>query len=128
MDDMAATLEEKLDDCTYKTLLVVSFYANFFMYQLNVLQKLGKGLDDIHPFSDTSWVDVVLRESERMLLPDHETAPKTASRIWGFISKFVILDRFLKTLGVAELLPGIEVPRRICSSEHLGTASKVSDS
>ena len=97
------------------------------MTVLNVTQKLGKGLDDIHPFSDTSSVDVVLRECERILLPDHEMAPKTASRIWGFISKFVILDRFVKTLGLGHER-AMKVPRRMSSFANLGTALKVSNS
>jgi len=61
-----------------------------------------------------------------MLSPELEAVgPKNASRIWGFLSKFVILDRFLKTLGLAKLYPGLAVPREKCSVEHLGTASKV---
>jgi len=52
--------------------------------------------------------------------------PKNAGRIWGFLSKFVMLDRFGKTLGVAEIYPGIPLPRSVCSPEYLGTAGKVS--
>jgi hypothetical protein len=61
-----------------------------------------------------------------MLSPELEAVgPKNASRIWGFLSKFVILDRFLKTLGLGKLYPGLSVPREKRSLEHLGTASKV---
>lgn len=84
-------------------------------------------MDEIHPFSDTVSVDVVLRDSERMLLPEMDAVgPKNASRIWGFMSKFVMLDRFLKTLGLAQMYVGHPVPRKIFSRDYLGTASKVS--
>jgi hypothetical protein len=83
-------------------------------------------LDEVRPFSDTIGVDVVLRDSEMILSSELEAVgPKNASRIWSFISKFVILDRFLKALGLAEIYPGPSSPRQICSPERLGTASKV---
>jgi len=94
---------------------------------MSFLQKFGKGLDEVHPFSDTSGVDVLLRESEYMLSLDMDAVgPKNASRIWGFMSKFVMLDRFSKTLGVANVYPGVRVPKRMCSLSYIGTASKVS--
>ena len=69
---------------------------------------------------------MVLRESERMLSRDMDAVgPKNASRIWGFISKFVMLDRFIKTLGLADLYPGIPIHRYHCDTEYLGTASRV---
>jgi hypothetical protein len=43
------------------------------------------------------------------------------------MSKFAMLDRFSKTLGVAKLHPGISVPRKPLSLDYFGTASKVSD-
>jgi hypothetical protein len=88
-------------------------------------QKLGKGLDEGYPFSDTVSVDVVLREAEQILsthLCGH------ASRIWGFMSKFVMLDRFCKTLGVAKQYPGKTVVKKMCSNDYLGTGSKVNNS
>jgi len=51
---------------------------------------------------------------------------RDASRIWGFMSKFAMLDRFSKTLGADNHYPGIRVPRKSCSREYLGTSSKVS--
>jgi len=52
--------------------------------------------------------------------------PKNASRIWGFMSKFVMLDRFAKTLGGAEAHPGISVPKTKMQKDQLGSAAKVS--
>jgi hypothetical protein len=84
-------------------------------------------LDEVHPFSETPAVDVVLREAEQILSPHLEAVGrKNASRIWGFMSKFAMLDRFGKTLGVAKLYPGIPVPKKTCPSDYLGTGSKVS--
>lgn len=72
-------------------------------------------------------MDVVLRESEKMLSQDMEMiGPKNAARIWGFVSKFVMLDRFIKALGLAELLPGFPVERTFHTEEHFGKAAKVS--
>jgi hypothetical protein len=51
---------------------------------------------------------------------------KHAGRIWGFISKFVMLDRFGKTLGAAEVYPGLIFPKTMRSDDFYGTASKVS--
>lgn len=51
---------------------------------------------------------------------------KYAGRIWGFISKFVMLDRFSKTLGASNIYPGRLITRRICPPDYFGTASKVS--
>lgn len=99
-----------------------------FYNQLNshVSQKFGKGLDEVHPFSDTSGVDVLLRAEEMILSPKWElVGSKNAGRIWGFISKFVMLDRFAKTLGAADVYPGIVVPRKMCSNDYLGTGLKV---
>jgi hypothetical protein len=52
--------------------------------------------------------------------------PKNASRIWGFMSKFVMLDRFIKALGAAEIHPGLCVARRTCPMEYFGTVDRVS--
>lgn len=64
-----------------------------------------------------------------MLSPNlDEVGTKNAARIWGFMSKFVVLDRFAKTLGVRDVYPGPSVPRKkICSFEYIGTGSKVSN-
>lgn len=72
-------------------------------------------------------MDVVLREAEDMLLPHSKAVgPQSASRIWALMSKFVMLDRFGKTLGVAECHPGHPVPWQMRSKEYFGTGSKVS--
>jgi hypothetical protein len=84
---------------------------------------LAKGLDDIHPFSDTTAVDAMVRDADRMLVD--EIGPKNAARIWGFISKFVMLDRFFKTLRT-DFYPGAVIPRKICTKDHVGTGTKVS--
>jgi hypothetical protein len=89
---------------------------------------LAKGLDEVHPFSDTARVEVLLREANDVLsLHVDALGRKDASRIWGFMSKFAMLDRFSKTLGVEQHYPGIQMPRNLCSPEYLGTGSKVSD-
>ena len=61
-----------------------------------------------------------------MLSPHLEAVGmKNAGQIWGFISKFVMLDRFSKVLGAAEVYPGLPVPRKMCSPDYLGTGAKV---
>jgi hypothetical protein len=68
-----------------------------------------------------------MREAQMMMSNEmHEVGPKNASRIWGFLSKFVMLDRFGKTFGVAEICPGAPIAREICKADYLGTALKVS--
>lgn len=105
----------------------MSFLLPTIQMLVSFPQKFGKGLDDVHPFSDTSGVDVLLRESEYMLSLDLDAVgPKNAARIWGFMSKFVMLDRFSKALGVANVYPGVRVPKTMCSLSYIGTASKVS--
>ena len=48
---------------------------------------MAKGLDEIHLFSDTVGVDVVLRDSERIIWSDLDAVgPKNAAQIWGFMS------------------------------------------
>jgi hypothetical protein len=90
-------------------------------------QNFGNGLDDVHPFADSPAVDVLLREAEDILSPNLDAVGRrNATRIWGFFSKFVMVDRFSKSLGVAEVYPGIVVPKKICSLDYLGTGSKVS--
>lgn len=85
------------------------------------------GLDNVHPFSETSWVDVILQEAENMLSPNLQAVGlRNAARIWGFMSKFVMLDRLSKTLGAGKVYPGLSVPRKTCSMEYLGTGVKVS--
>jgi hypothetical protein len=72
-------------------------------------------------------VDIILREADKILSSDLDAVrSRNAARIWGFISKFVMLDRFCKTLGAGEVYPGIPVPKKMCSPDYLGTASKVS--
>ena len=51
---------------------------------------------------------------------------KNANRVWGLMSKFVMLDRFMKTFGVAEIHAGFNVPRDTSLLQCLGTADKVS--
>ena len=71
-------------------------------------------------------MDAVLRDAAKMISPNIEVVgPKNASRIWGFVSKFVMLDRFSKTLFGTDFNPGVLVPRKICTEEYLGTAGKV---
>lgn len=66
-------------------------------------------------------------DSERMLSPNmEEVGPKNAARIWGFVSKFVMLDRFAKTLFGTDFHPGFLVPRKQCKEDYLGSGAKVS--
>ena len=66
-------------------------------------------------------------DAEEILAPNFvSVGVKITSRIWGFMSKFVMLDRCSKTLGVAKLHPGHRVPRKLCKLDYLGTGSKVS--
>lgn len=62
-----------------------------------------------------------------MLSPNIDAIPrKNSSRIWSFISKFVMLDRFTKALFGRDFHPGILVPKKICKEDYLGTAVRVS--
>lgn len=88
---------------------------------------MAKGLDGVHPFSDTARVEIVLREAEQILSEDMQVlGRRNASRIWGFMSKFAMLDRFCKTLDVAKQHPGVRIPKTLCSPEYLGTGLKAS--
>jgi hypothetical protein len=87
---------------------------------------LAKGLDEVHPFSDTDRVDVVLREANNILRMDSVGA-KDASRIWGFVSKFAMLDRFCKALGLAEECTLKPKPKKCDTLEYFGTGSKVTN-
>ena len=51
--------------------------------------------------------------------------PKHAGQIWGFISKFVMLDHFSQALGVVDIHPGLPVLRKTCTPHYLGTGAKV---
>jgi hypothetical protein len=89
-------------------------------------QKISEGLDQAHPFSDSYGVDIILREADDILSANLEmVGPKNASRIWGFLSKFVMVDRFSSVLGAAEFHPGLPVPRKTCSPDYIGTGAKV---
>lgn len=112
----------------YGTLLVVSGHAiSCPKYTDHFGQKLGKGLDEVYPFSDTPAVDVVFRQVDAMFSGNIDAVGrKYASRIWGYVSKFVMLDRFCKTLGVAGVYPATPVHRKICTLNHFGTAARVS--
>jgi hypothetical protein len=72
-------------------------------------------------------VDSVIKDADLLLSPNMDlVGPKNASRIWGFISKFVMLDRFTKTLLGTDFHPGFVIPRKICREDFLGTGAKVS--
>jgi len=89
-------------------------------------QKLARGLDEVYPFSETLRVEIVLREAEHILSDNVNAVTRNnASRIWGFMSKFAMLDRFSKTLDVDEQCRGVGFSRKMCSPDYLGTGSKV---
>lgn len=84
-------------------------------------------MDNVGPFADTIGVQTVLDDAERMLSPGMEiVGRKNASRIWGFVSKFVMVDRFARALFGSEFHAAVPVRRNLCSEESLGTAKKVS--
>ena len=83
-------------------------------------------MDEVHPFSDTTGVDVVLRDAKNILSPNLAVRPKNAARIWGFILNFVMVDQFVKTLGGADVHPGLQVPRKLGPTDYFGNISKVS--
>ena len=90
------------------------------------LQTISKGLDEVYLFNDTGAVAIILEEAEIMLGPHLEAvSPKHAGQIWGFISKFVMLDCFSQVLGAVEVHPGLPVLRKICTLHYLGTGVKV---
>lgn len=71
-------------------------------------------------------MDVLLREAENIFTQNSELiGPKIASRIWGFISKFVMLDRFAITLFGTDFYPASPIPRRLCNEDYIGTGAKV---
>jgi hypothetical protein len=127
MDDLSAPFEAASQEGTFHALLIVRFLQYLLRNKLNVSgQKFAKGLDEVHPFSDSNAIDVCLRESEMVTSSKYEDKSSIiTSRIWGFMSKFVMLDRFSKTLGYSENYPGSLVARSVCGSKYLGTAEKV---
>ena len=71
-------------------------------------------------------MDIILQEAEKILSPHLEAvSAKNAGRIWGFILKFVVLDRFSEVFGAAEIHPGLPVPRKTSLPDYLGTGEKV---
>jgi hypothetical protein len=80
----------------------------------------------VHPFSYTEGVDKLMRDAEKILSPDSASvSAKNASRIWAFMSKFVMVDRLARTLGVAEVYGGNSVPKQPLSREEFAGASYV---
>ena len=90
------------------------------------LLRFAQGLDDVHPFSYTEAVENLVRDAEEILSP-HPTSvsAKNASRIWAFMSKFVMLDCFAGALGVAEVHRGVSLPKESLSRDDFGGALKV---
>lgn len=132
MDEIGGPLQEALSNCSSEewqsAVLVVSNVTIINgILKKYFLQKIGTGLDIVHPFSDTTGVSVVLREAEAIILSSDLQAvgKNNASRIWGLLSKYVMLDRFGKALGVADIHPNIPVPKIIVSNNDLGHATKV---
>ena len=83
------------------------------------------GMDKVYPFSDTTGVDIVLRDTEILFSRNSDkVGPKNATQTWGFISKFVMVNRFIKALGVASIYPGLPMPRKLCTPNHLGNGLK----
>lgn len=92
----------------------------------DVLQRLGQGLDNVHPFSYTEAVENLIRDAIKIFSADSSSVSgKNAVRIWAFISRFVMLDRFAKTLGVGQLHPGMTIPKKLSLGDDFGGATKV---
>lgn len=91
---------------------------------------MAKGLDEGYPFSDTTSIDIILRESKQMISAEMKiVGGKNASRIWGFLSKFIMVDRFGKTLGLADIQPNVVLERKVCGAKYLNTSAfRVSNS
>jgi hypothetical protein len=71
-------------------------------------KKFGKGLDEAHPFSDCPAAEVLTHDTEKMFSDNSDAlGRKHAGRIWSFMSKFVVLDRFCKTLGFLAIIQGV---------------------
>jgi hypothetical protein len=95
-------------------------------YLTDFLQKFAQGLDDVRPFSYTEAVEILIRDADKILLVDSSSvSAKNAVRIWAFMSKFVMLDRFAKTLGVGQVYPGMTVAKTALGGDDFGGASKV---
>lgn len=72
-------------------------------------------------------MDIVVRDALKILSSNLDAVGlRHAGRIWGLISKFVMLDRFAETLGCAEFNPGLFIPRKVCDVDYFGTAARVS--
>jgi hypothetical protein len=101
-------------------------YSTPILINNDFLQKFGKGLDEVRPFSQYNSVDVILRASDQFFSPDGDVIGYAhAGRIWSFVSKFVMLDRFAKALDLTKTDPALPLPRKTFSSNYIGTASKV---
>ena len=82
-------------------------------------QKCGKGLDEIHPFSDTTAVDVLLRETDQFF------SPVTSLGI-TMLGKYGVLYRSSWCwTGLPKVYPGLLLHKETFSSDYIGTASKV---
>jgi hypothetical protein len=58
-------------------------------------------------------------------LPVEAVVAKNATRIWSFISKFVMVDRLSQVFGAADVHPGLPVAKKTCSADYIGTGAKV---
>lgn len=68
----------------------------------------------------------LLNDTEVIFREDVSTLGRNrASRVWGFISKFVMLDRFAKALGAAEIFTGSHCPRTESPLKDIGRAADV---
>jgi len=90
MDEITRPLQEALSICMseewHNELLVVSkVFLITSILDKSFLQKIGTGLDQVHPFSDTNAVAIVLCDAEKILSAHSKFVGKNnAARIWGF--------------------------------------------
>jgi hypothetical protein len=71
-------------------------------------------------------VGVIYKEMDEFFAPDGDLIGYSrAGRLWNFVSKFVMLDRFAKALELTKVFPAPLFPKKTLSSDYLGTGSKV---
>jgi hypothetical protein len=89
-DEIAGPLKEALvevgQEGFFAELLLVRCLLNSNSIFYTSLQKFGKGLDEVRPFSQTIGVDRVLQEANKFFTSDSEIVGSIyAGRIWSFV-------------------------------------------
>ena len=132
MDKITRPIQEALSismsEEWHNELLVISNVLITSILNKSCWQKIGMGLNQVHPCSDTNAVTIVLCDAEKILSAHLElVGKKNATWNWGLLLKFVMLDWFGKALVVADVHPGLPVDKKISSNSDLCAAVKVHD-